>query len=177
VHVVLLCEDEGDNALGQRCLLVPPFCKARKHTVSKHEKKKKDKLLCWPQKAAAFGEREEEGDREKKQHSNDAWLLAARRRAAATATSKRLSPLCCASVCVRMISIRASSPFFPHPKYLDDGDVQKRAAEAHGEGRGRHHGRPGQEAHGHGERRHLVPARDDPRLQRHEQPCNGWLVS
>jgi len=55
--------------------------------------------------------------------------------------------------------------------YLDDGDVEERAAEADGEGGGGHDGRAGQEPHGHGERRHLVPARDDPRLQRHEQPC------
>jgi len=67
---------------------------------------------------------------------------------------------------LRMCDIYPSS----HPKYLDDGDVQKRAAEAHGEGRGGHNGRTGQEAHRHGERRHLVPARDDPGLQRHEQP-------
>jgi hypothetical protein len=71
-----------------------------------------------------------------------------------------------------MCDIYPSSPLFLAPqKYLDDGDVQKRAAEAHGEGRGRHNGRTGQEAHRHGERRHLVPARDDPGLQRHEQPC------
>jgi len=85
-------------------------------------------------------------------------LAAGRARAAAKDFSRRC-------VCIHPL------PPFPHPKYLDDGDVQKRAPEAHGEGRGRHHGRPGQEAHGHGERRHLVPARDDPRLQRHEQPC------
>lgn len=30
VHAVLLCEDEGDNALGQSCLLVPPFGEAKK---------------------------------------------------------------------------------------------------------------------------------------------------
>ncbi|BAS80872.1 Os02g0743450 [Oryza sativa Japonica Group] len=52
---------------------------------------------------------------------------------------------------------------------LDNGDVQERATESDGEGRRRHHGRPGQEPHRHGVRRHLVPARDDVRLQRHEQ--------
>jgi hypothetical protein len=61
--------------------------------------------------------------------------------------------------------------------YLDDGDVEERAAEADGEGGGGHDGRAGQEPHGHGERRHLVPARDDPRLQRHEQPCTGKATS
>lgn len=55
--------------------------------------------------------------------------------------------------------------------YLDDGDMEERAAEADGQGRGGHDGGAGQEPHGHGERGHLVPARDDPRLQRHEQPC------
>lgn len=55
--------------------------------------------------------------------------------------------------------------------YLDDGDVEERAAEADGQGGGGHDGRAGQEPHGHGERGHLVPARDDPWLQRHEQPC------
>ena len=61
--------------------------------------------------------------------------------------------------------------------YLDDGDVEERAAEADGEGGGGHDGRAGQEPHGHGERRHLVPARDDPRLQRHEQTCTVVSVS
>ena len=55
--------------------------------------------------------------------------------------------------------------------YLDDGDMEERAAEADGQGGGGHDGRAGQEPHGHGERGHLVPARDDPWLQRHEQPC------
>lgn len=55
--------------------------------------------------------------------------------------------------------------------YLDDGDVEERAAEADGKGGGGHDGRAGQEPHGHGERGHLVPARDYPWLQRHEQPC------
>jgi hypothetical protein len=75
-------------------------------------------------------------------------------------------------------SIRLPSPpsELRSQKYLDDGDVQKRAAEAHGEGRGRHNRRTGQEAHRHGERRHLVPARDDPRLQRHEQPCTPMAI-
>lgn len=57
--------------------------------------------------------------------------------------------------------------------YLDEGDVQERAAEPDGEGGGEHDGRAGEEAHGHGVRRHLVPARDDPGLQRHEQPCTN----
>jgi hypothetical protein len=47
----------------------------------------------------------------------------------------------------------------------------KLAAEADGDGGGGHHGRARQEPHGHGERCPLVPARDDPRLQRHEQTC------
>jgi hypothetical protein len=55
--------------------------------------------------------------------------------------------------------------------YLDDSDAKERAAEADGDGGGGHDGRPGQEPHHHGERRHLVPARDDPRLQSHEQTC------
>jgi hypothetical protein len=55
--------------------------------------------------------------------------------------------------------------------YLHDSDAEERAAEAYGDGGGGHDGRAGQEPHHHGERRHLVPARDDPRLQRHEQTC------
>lgn len=60
--------------------------------------------------------------------------------------------------------------------YLDNGDLQERPAEADGEGRGGHDDGAGDEADEHGVDGGGAAAREDPRLQRHEQSCTQGRV-
>lgn len=57
--------------------------------------------------------------------------------------------------------------------YLDDGDVEEDAAQTDGDGGGGHDRGACDEPDAHRDGRQLVPARDDPRLQRHEQAWNN----
>jgi hypothetical protein len=61
----------------------------------------------------------------------------------------------------------------PQGAYLDDGDVEEDAAQTDGDGGGGHDRGACDEPDAHRDGRQLVPARDDPRLQRHEQAWNN----